>query len=267
MLCSIRFFLGTLAVTILTVVTAAAAYASGVISLRFGHGYLASHVGWGYTLVTVVGGTFAIMYFARVYRVELELLNAELIGQLGQIRAQRDEIARLADHDALTGLPALRLGRDRLEMACAHARRAHQRVGVLFIDLDAFKAANDRFGHSAGDEVLKTAAVRLQSCVRSSDTVARWGGDEFVVVLTDITHPSAAVRVGDEIITAVKQPIFYGGRPILIGASVGIALFPDDSAESETILRCADRAMYAAKQRGKNRCARYTPSSQRVESA
>jgi diguanylate cyclase (GGDEF)-like protein len=262
MLCSNRVFLATLGVTILTGATAALGYASGVLSLRFDHTYFGSLVGWSYMLVTVAGGTFALMYFVRLYRVELELLNTELINQLRQISTQRDEIARRADHDALTSLPTVRLGRDRLEVACAHARRAHQQVSVLFVDLDAFKAANDRFGHSAGDEVLKTTAARLQSCVRSSDTVARWGGDEFVVVLTDITEPSAPVRVGNEIIRKIKQPIYYRGIPISIGASVGIAVFPDDSPEPATVLRYADQAMYSAKQRGKNRFERYAPPPQ-----
>jgi diguanylate cyclase (GGDEF)-like protein len=250
MLYDSRVLLATVAVTILTAIAAGAGYATGALSLRFGETYLASPVAWAYTLCTLVAGSFALLACARQYWLELQVLMA-------QITAQRDEIARLADHDMLTGLPVFRLGRDRFETACARARRTHQRVALLFVDLDDFKKANDRFGHEAGDAVLKAEATRLQACVRASDAVARRGGDEFLVILTDVTAPSAAEHVADKIIAAIRRPVDYLGQHIFVGASVGIAIFPEDSAEPETLLRFADQAMYAAKKGGKNQYMRH----------
>lgn len=182
-------------------------------------------------------------------RKEAERLVAE---RTAEVIAQRDEIERLANHDALTGLPTLRLARDRLTMACEQAKRSKGKAALLFIDLDGFKAVNDTFGHEAGDHVLKTVAGRLIACIRNIDTVARHGGDEFLVILGGILSADAATVVAGKIVTAISEPIPYEGHALTVGSSIGIAVLPEHGAGPEELLKKADRAMYSIKKSGKN---------------
>lgn len=156
----------------------------------------------------------------------------------------------LAYHDMLTGLPNRRLFSDRLEQAIARARRKGHRVAVMLLDLDDFKIINDSHGHSTGDEVLIAISHRLRQAVRESDTVARLGGDEFVVLLPETPHAEDATTVAQKIIETVREPVEIGSRQYLLGASVGLALFPDHAATAERLLQQADIAMYMAKRRG-----------------
>lgn len=178
-----------------------------------------------------------------------------------RLEIQKDEFAstllQLANHDALTGLPVLRLARDRLQMSCNMAIRDHSQVAVLFIDLDRFKAANDRFGHAAGDHVLKTVGARLIATIRSGDTAARQGGDEFLVILGGV-GAEAAQQVAAKLVDAIQKPIPFGRETINVGASIGIALFPDHASTVDGLLALADRAMYAVKKSGKNGYSLYT---------
>jgi diguanylate cyclase (GGDEF)-like protein len=171
------------------------------------------------------------------------------------VELQKDEFAAalisLANHDALTGLPAARLAGDRLLMACHQAGRERTHVALLFIDLDGFKAANDRHGHAAGDLVLKEVASRLRDAIRSGDTAARHGGDEFLVILNGV-GTEAAKQVAAKLCDVIGEPIYYGAAEIRIGASIGIAIFPDHARTPEDLLRLADQAMYAVKRSGKN---------------
>jgi diguanylate cyclase (GGDEF)-like protein len=171
------------------------------------------------------------------------------------LQLQKDEFAAtlmsLANQDALTGLPALRLARDRLQMACNQADRDNSQIAVLFIDLDGFKAANDQFGHAAGDQVLKTVAARLVDTIRSGDTAARHGGDEFLVILNSV-GPEGAAQVAGKLVEAIARPIPYEGAAIKVGASIGIAIFPDHAGTPEELLHLADHAMYVVKKSGKN---------------
>lgn len=162
-----------------------------------------------------------------------------------------EKIRHMASHDGLTNLPNRALLLDRLSRALAGARRNRSGAAVLFIDLDGFKPVNDTLGHEMGDLLLKEVAVRLGFCVRETDTVGRYGGDEFIVVLTDITERDAVIRGADAINDTLIQPFALDGRKIEISGSVGIALYPEDAAESESLIRIADDAMYAAKQAGK----------------
>jgi len=165
-----------------------------------------------------------------------------------------EKIQHLANHDALTGLPSLRLGKDRLASAIANAKRHKIKAAVMFVDLDGFKAVNDTLGHDAGDEVLKGVSERLLKSVRVVDTVALIGGDEFTVVLTEVKMSDDAAVVAKKIIGNVSEPFVVGGggAQTSIGASIGIAIFPDHGSSAEELVHQGDQAMYTVKCQGKN---------------
>lgn len=166
-----------------------------------------------------------------------------------------DELTRAQQHDVLTGTPNRALMLDRLEHAMAIARRNESQVAVLFIDLDNFKHINDSLGHEIGDDVLRAAARRLESAVRGSDTVSRHGGDEFLVLLSEISHASDAVLIANKMLSAFSRPVRAGKELVFISASIGIAVFPDDGVQSSALIHSADTAMYLSKRRGPGRYA------------
>jgi diguanylate cyclase (GGDEF)-like protein/PAS domain S-box-containing protein len=161
-------------------------------------------------------------------------------------------LAYLAQFDALTGLPNRALLFDRFSQMAVQARRRGTTLGVLFIDLDEFKLVNDTLGHAAGDELLREVASRLKSTVRPGDTVARISGDEFAVVLLDLSRPDDAAIVAQKILDRLAAPVMIGGQETFITASVGISTFPADGKDAEVLLGAADAAMYRAKQAGRN---------------
>ncbi|HUQ73353.1 MAG TPA: EAL domain-containing protein, partial [Burkholderiales bacterium] len=161
-------------------------------------------------------------------------------------------LAYLAQFDPLTGLPNRTLLADRFSLMIVQARRRGVSLGVLFIDLDDFKIVNDTAGHAAGDELLKEMASRLQSSLRDGDTVARISGDEFAVILGDLARPDDAALVAQKILERVAAPVAVHGQEVVVTASVGIATFPADGDNAETLLGAADAAMYRAKQSGRN---------------
>jgi diguanylate cyclase (GGDEF)-like protein/PAS domain S-box-containing protein len=165
------------------------------------------------------------------------------------LRRLNAELQHKAYHDALTGLPNRALLAERLRQALARARRYRTRVAVLLIDVNGFKGINDTFGHVVGDVVLAEIARRLQACVRQTDTVGRWGGDEFSVVLTDVRSPKDAAHAEEHIIAALRPPIALPGRELKVTVSIGISLFPVDGAVPNELLRRADHAMYRNKAR------------------
>lgn len=169
------------------------------------------------------------------------------------------ELVRLAGHDALTGLPNRLLFHDRLTKALAGARRTGLQVALMYLDLDRFKHVNDGLGHAAGDAMLVEVARRLQRTVRETDTVCRLGGDEFVVVLENLGDSRAAMARAREILHALCQPFVYRGSEHHSGASIGIALYPKDGGDADTLLKHADSAMYQAKEAGRNNVQFYTP--------
>lgn len=167
-----------------------------------------------------------------------------------QRRTRAEEVVQhLANHDALTGLPSLRLLHDRLERALARAQREGEGVAVLFIDLNGFKPVNDQYGHESGDMVLKVVGQRLAGAVRDADTVGRIGGDEFLVILPDVGSHEAAVQVRDKLDALLRQPIYLPTHKLVvqISAAIGIARFPDMAKESASLLRLADEDMYKHK--------------------
>jgi diguanylate cyclase (GGDEF)-like protein/PAS domain S-box-containing protein len=161
-------------------------------------------------------------------------------------------LEHLANHDALTGLPNRNLFMDRLRQATTHAVRRNSGFSLLLLDLDHFKAVNDRFGHAAGDALLIAVASRLRGSVRDEDTVARLGGDEFAIILYDTVLPDDTLIVVEKIIQDLHQPFVLDGYELPAHASIGIALYPDDSVGMETLLKFADIAMYRAKSGGGN---------------
>jgi len=167
-------------------------------------------------------------------------------------KAAEEKLAFLAHHDPLTRLPNRVLLRDRFEQAIGEAQRKNGCVAMLFLDLDSFKEINDSLGHEVGDQLLVQVARRLRSCVRHTDTVSREGGDEFVVLLTGITGPDAAVRVAQQILAAMERPFEIGGGSLHTTLSIGISVFPDDGIDFETLRRNSDAALFVAKDQGRN---------------
>ena len=167
--------------------------------------------------------------------------------------AWRDEQLYVQAHyDPLTGLPNRLLFKDRLSQEIVRCQREDGRFAVLFIDLDRFKNVNDTFGHSVGDVVLREAARRVTGCVRGSDTVSRLGGDEFTVLLTRVQRPQDAGRVAENIVSAFSQRFDVGDQQSFLGASIGIASYPEDGSSAEELLKNADTAMYRAKASGRS---------------
>lgn len=154
------------------------------------------------------------------------------------------KLHHLASHDWLTGLPNRMLFNDRMEVAINRAKRIGEKVALLYMDLDGFKEVNDSLGHAKGDLLLSKVAVRIKSCVRESDTIARMGGDEFTVLLTEIHGREAVENVSKKIKDALKGAFNLDGNDAVIGISIGIAVYPDDGENSESLLKIADNAMY-----------------------
>lgn len=163
-----------------------------------------------------------------------------------------EQIQRLAHYDALTDLPNRALFFDRLQQALAAAKRDQSRLAVLFIDIDMFKPINDTFGHEIGDLLLREIARRMRGCLRESDTSARYGGDEFVVLLPTIAANEDAKLVADKICAVLEQPFELGGNVLCISSSIGIAVYPENGSEEKHLLRNADAAMYQSKNSGRN---------------
>ena len=165
------------------------------------------------------------------------------------------EMLRLATTDGLTGLANRGLLRDRMQQALAHDRRVGEHAALLFIDLDHFKVVNDSFGHDMGDRLLVEVASRLRGCVRSEDTVARQGGDEFIVFLPSISTPDDAGVLAEKLQRELSQAVVIDGRELFVGASIGVSIFPDDGADVDSLLKRSDAAMYRAKEGGRGRVA------------
>ena len=180
------------------------------------------------------------------------------------MQAQRADA--VAQRDALTGLYNRAYFSQRMQAVLDEAASDGRQVAVLFLDLDGFKKVNDTAGHEAGDHLLRIVAQRLSACVRQSDTLARLGGDEFVVLLDNVRSLGEAERLAQRIVEAIAQPFSTSGTEYYLGASIGIAVYPEHGSDAATLLRCADAAMYNAKQNGRNQHRVYTARlSQRAQ--
>lgn len=197
----------------------------------------------------------------------LATLMAGSVTEITERKQDEERIHYLAHHDQLTGLPNRLLLTVHLPQALRRAKREGKRVAVLFVDLDRFKNINDSLGHNLGDRILHTAAGRLRQALRESDTIVRQGGDEFIVVLQDLENASLAGQVGEKLLEAVARPYREGDHKLFLTASIGVAIFPEDGKDMDTLLRNADTAMYAAKSAGGNTVHFYTDSmNERLQS-
>jgi diguanylate cyclase (GGDEF)-like protein len=194
---------------------------------------------------------FLLMIVRRADRIIRSHENAER-------RAQAEQMHYMAYHDPLTGLPNRSLFKDRFQHAVTIANRTQKSLGVMFIDVDRFKAINDSMGHESGDAVLIEAAKRIRTCLRASDTACRIGGDEFTVILERLPSNEHAAQVANRLIQKFSEPMQVGSREIVVTASIGIAVYPGATQDIQRLLRDADAAMHAAKESGRNSYAFYT---------
>lgn len=214
-------------------------------------------VGWGMVAKIDESEAFKALYIIR-NSILSTVLIIFLIGLLLSLRMTKhmvtpiDELETEAHMDALTGLPNRKMVMSLLEQSLHEARLKESIAAVMFLDLDGFKGVNDGHGHDIGDRLLKSVALRLSNCVRHSDTVGRLGGDEFIIVLPGVQDTKYVEKIAKSIITSLNQPFFIGEQTIRVGASIGISLFPENSTDPDQMLRQADKAMYEAKNTGKN---------------
>jgi diguanylate cyclase (GGDEF)-like protein/PAS domain S-box-containing protein len=205
-----------------------------------------------------------------IYDGSQQSANRQYLGTYGiardlsESKAAEAMISFHANHDTLTGLPNRMLFCDRLEVAILQARRKSVEVAVMFIDLDRFKAINDSLGHLKGDELLRQVAMRLKRTARKADTLARFGGDEFVLLLSEMTERRHAALVAEKFIQCLSEPFDLGGRLLNVSASIGIAVYPQDGETSDALLRHADMAMYQVKAAGRNAFAFFDSTSNDV---
>jgi len=186
-----------------------------------------------------------------------------LFSDITERKREEERIRRLAHYDVLTGLPNRILFGDHMQRALARVHRRNGQMAVLYVDLDRFKPVNDRYGHAIGDQVLTEAARRMATCMRDTDTISRRGGDEFVATLEAQDAKDTAAQVSRKLIEAISQPYLIEGQPISIGASIGVAIYPDDGTDPDTLLASADAALYAAKHDGRGDFRFYRSEDQR----
>ena len=171
---------------------------------------------------------------------------------LTERKKMEQKLEEMATHDFLTGLPNRVLLTDRFTMAAALAQRSKERLAVMSLDLDKFKTINDTLGHEAGDQVLKTVSTRLTGIIRASDTLARIGGDEFVLVMLETNHPKDATAIAQKILDSFAQPLLIGDHRVELSTSIGVATYPEDGQDLETLVKNSDAAMYYSKGHGRN---------------
>ncbi|WGS50399.1 EAL domain-containing protein [Paraburkholderia sp. D15] len=182
-----------------------------------------------------------------------------VINDVTDLMRYQEQLEYQANYDSLTRLPNRNLLRDRLQHALIVAHRHHKGVAVVFIDLDGFKNVNDSLGHSVGDRLLSVVAERLARCTRTSDTVARHGGDEFVIVMTDTVDEQSLIAWMERVRASISEPVWLDGTELYVGCSMGASLFPQDGEDAETLMKKADLAMYRAKDMGRNTFQFYQP--------
>jgi diguanylate cyclase (GGDEF)-like protein/PAS domain S-box-containing protein len=216
-----------------------------------------------------INGNIQIVNFVEKTPIELTstaiLDEKENIGglvlvlhDLTERKRYEEKLRYNAVTDHLTELPNRFLFFDRLNMALAQAQRDLQKLGILMLDLDEFKKVNDTHGHNVGDQLLKGVAIRLLNMFRKGDTIARWGGDEFILLLPEIRQAEVAKNVAERILHSFHKPFDIDGLKITITASIGVTIFSDDGSDADTLIKNADIAMYHAKDSGRNRFHQYT---------
>ncbi len=203
--------------------------------------------------------------FAAEIRLQLSHFNDQrvflaLVQDVSERKQVEETIQQMAYYDPLTGLPNRNLLYDRITLALAQAQRSKTMAGIMFLDLDHFKKVNDSMGHEAGDILLQEVASRLTKILREEDTVARMGGDEFIVLAPSIKHPMNVCALAEKVLDIFKQPISISGTDVFVGVSIGVAIFPNDGKDVAALLKNADLAMYRAKEKGRNNYQLFTVS-------
>jgi diguanylate cyclase (GGDEF)-like protein/PAS domain S-box-containing protein len=205
------------------------------------------------------GSTFPVEISARWIEIDqMETIQA-IIRDISERKEAEDQLIHQAYHDPLTGLPNRLLIGDRLKLAIAKARRHKSQAALLLLDLDRFKNINDTLGHAVGDQLLVTLAKRMRNTLRDTDTVARFGGDEYMILLEDLRELSDAAALAEKLCELVSQPIDVNGQEMCLTTSIGISITPEDSSDAEQLIRFADTAMYRAKEMGRNNYQFFTP--------
>ena len=205
------------------------------------------------------GTFFPIQLRLGEVKLEGEHLFIATMRDIAEVKAVEARMTHLASHDSLTNLPNRHLLQDRARQALLHAARQQRRIGILFLDLDHFKSVNDLLGHPMGDRLLQTVTARILNCVRNEDTVARQGGDEFIVILPNIKRFEDVAIIAQKILVSLSAPYAIDNTELHTSASIGAAVFPDDGKDVETLMRNADTAMYYAKATGRNNFQFFTP--------
>lgn len=217
----------------------------------------------GIPLQTADGQTLIAELVASLCTVKRRTVVQCNIRDVSERKRVERQLEVMATHDPLTGLPNRTLLYDRFQIAAAQANRRNKRVALMTLDLDHFKVINDTLGHDAGDGLLKVIAARLGRILRKGDTIARLGGDEFVLLLPDIEHAGHALTVAHKVLAEVRKPLTINGNKPVVTVSIGIAVFPDDGTDLETLMKNADLSMYGAKENGRNTCALSQASSRK----
>ncbi len=203
------------------------------------------------SISTVRDDTGAVQHYVGVF------------SDISQLKAHEAELDRVAHFDPLTGTANRRLLTDRLDQSIARANRSDKSLAVCYLDLDGFKAINDQFGHTCGDQLLVGVTHNLRQVLRSEDTLARLGGDEFVLLISDIASVEECTQILGRVLNSIRAPVSIEGVTLSVSASIGVSLYPQDYSDADTLLRHADQAMYLAKEAGKNRFHLFDPDSDR----
>jgi diguanylate cyclase (GGDEF)-like protein len=238
---------------------AAAEFAPNAISLAADSTFGLSNE----ALAIIVGTATLLLLLSTLVMSSVDAHSALHTARLAvALQAANHELRSVAFHDALTGLPNRVLLNDRMQQARNRAERSGRSFGLMFIDLDGFKQVNDQHGHAAGDLLLQEAASRLQAALRKEDSVARVGGDEFVVLLSELGSRSETATVGNKLMQELMRPFLIEGRSLQISGSIGISVYPEDDLDLHKLLEKADAAMYHVKHNGRNGVGFYSPEGQ-----